>query len=263
MKLAQVPSKFILTLFLMTATTALVAQKIVTESGEAQVRMESNMTEDETRNRAEELAKINAIENAFGTYTEQQMDMTIKDGMTHFNIIGTTKVKGDWIETTSIKFSEDFKKSKTDKGFVTTKYVTCTIKGKVRKSIPRAALEYEILNGPSLLSRTRSYFHEEQLYVYFKSPVNGFLSIFLEDDEAVYRLLPYMNMSDNYQSGVPIKSDTDYLFFSPNDNSFSGNAVDEPRLLTLKTDIEYNFIYIIFSSNNQRNFLLALKILLL
>jgi len=249
MKLAQVPSKFILTLFLMTATTALVAQKIVTESGEAQVRMESNMTEDETRNRAEELAKINAIENAFGTYTEQQMDMTIKDGMTHFNIIGTTKVKGDWIETTSIKFSEDFKKSKTDKGIVTTKYVTCTIKGKVRKSIPRAALEYEILNGPSLLSRTRSYFHEEQLYVYFKSPVNGFLSIFLEDDEAVYRLLPYMNMSDNYQSGVPIKSDTDYLFFSPDDNSFPGNAVDEPRLLTLKTDIEYNFIYIVFSED--------------
>ena len=56
-------------------------------------------------------------------------------------------------------------------------------------------------------------------------------------------------MSDNYQSGVPIKSDTDYLFFSPFNNSFPGNSVDEPRLLTLKTDIEYNFIYIVFSED--------------
>jgi len=242
-------NKLILLSLLLSINLTLNAQKIVTSSGEAQVRVESNMTEDETRNKARELAKINAIENAFGTYTEQQMDMTIKDGMTSFNIIGTTKVKGDWIETTNSKFTEDFKKAKTNLGIINTKYITCTIKGKVRKSTPKATLEYEILNGPSLLSRTHSFYHEEQLYVYFKSPVKGFLSIFLQDDEAVYRLLPYINMSDNYQSGVPIKSDTDYLFFSPDDNSFPGNSVDEPRLLTLKTDIEYNFVYIIFSED--------------
>ncbi len=240
---------FILFLFLTAIATSVSAQKIIKSQGTAQVRMEQNMTENDTRQQAEELAKINAIENAFGTYTAQQMDMTIKDGMTSYNIIGTTKVKGDWIETTSIKFTEDFKKSKTTNGFVSTKYITCNIIGKMRQSVPKAMLEYEILNGPSLLSRTHSFFHEEQLYVYFKSPVGGFLSIFLEDNEAVYRLLPYMNMSDNYQSGVPIKSDTDYLFFSPDDNLFPGNSVDEPRLLTLKTDIEYNFIYIVFSED--------------
>ena len=242
-------NKLILLSLLLSINLTLNAQKIVSTSGEAQVRMERNMTEDETRNKAEELAKINAIENAFGTYTEQQMDMTIKDGMTLYNIIGTTKVKGNWIKTTNIKFTEDLKKSKAENGIVSTKYITCTITGKVRKNIPKATIEYEILNGPDLLSRTHSFYHEEQLYVYFKSPVGGFLSIFLEDDEAVYRLLPYMNMRDNYQSGVPIKSDSDYLFFSPTDNSFPGNSVDEPRLLTLKTDIEYNFIYIIFSED--------------
>jgi hypothetical protein len=227
----------------------LTAQKIVSTTGTETVRMERNMTINETYEKAENLAMINAIENAFGTYAEQQMDMTIKDGMTSYNIIGTTKVKGDWIETTDIKFSEDLKKSKTDNGIVTTKYITCNIDGKVRKSISRAALEYEILNGPNLLSRTQKFYHEEQLFVFFKSPVNGFLSIFLEDNEAVYRLLPYMNMSDNYQSGVPIKSDTDYLFFSQEDNAFPGNAVDEQYLFTLKTDVEYNFIYIVFSED--------------
>ena len=240
---------FILLMLQLTTIITISAQKIIKSQGEAQVRMEQNMTENETRQQAEELAKINAIENAFGTYTAQQIDMTIKDGMTSYNIIGTTKVKGDWIETTNIKFTEDFKKSKTKNGIINTKYITCNIIGKVRESVPKAILEYEILNGTNLLSRTSSFYHEEQLYVFFKSPVSGYISIFLEDNEAVYRLLPYINMSDNYQSGVPINNDTDYLFFSPDDNSFPGNSVDEPRLLTLKTDIEYNFIYIVFSED--------------
>ena len=223
--------------------------QIVRSTGEAQIRMESDMTENETRSKAKELGKINAIENAFGTYTEQQMDMTIKDGTTSYNIIGTTKVNGDWIETIDINFREDFKKEKTANGIISIKYVTCIIKGKVRKSSPKASLEYIILNAPNLNSRTQSFYHEEQLYIYFKSPVEGFISIFLEDEDAVYRVLPYINMRDNCQSGVPIQSDTDYLFFSPDNNPFPNQLVDEPSLLTLKKDIEYNYLYIIFSED--------------
>jgi len=229
--------------------TRLIAQKTVTTTGNAQVRIEMDMTMQQTREMAEQQAIINAIENAFGTYTEQQTDMTIRDGMTSYNIIGTTKVKGDWIETTDLNFSEDMHIEDTKYGRKTVTYINCSIKGRVRESLPKAVLEHQILNAPNLLSRTTSFLHEEQLYVYFKSPVKGYLSIFLEDDEAAYRLLPYMNMVDSYQNGVPVKGDTDYLFFSPADNAFPGNVVDEPRLLSLKKDIEYNFIYIIFSED--------------
>jgi len=246
----KISNKFFLLSFFAIISLSLHAQKIVKTTGVAQVRVEQNMTVDEAYQKAEELAKINAIENAFGTYVEQQMDMNIKDGNATYNIIGSTKVKGDWIETIDEpKFQENFNTENTNHGRADVKYIKCSIKGKVRKSIAKAKIEYVILNTPDIHSRTNSFHHEEQLYVFFKSPVNGFLSIFLEDNEAVYRLLPYMNMSDNYQSGVPIKSDTDYLFFSPDDNAFPGNAVDEPRLLTLKTDIEYNFIYIVFSED--------------
>lgn len=250
LKLVKVSNNLILVLFLLVITLTLNAQKIKKVKGIARVRMELNMTMGETYELAEQQAIINAIEEAFGTYTEQQMDMTIKDGTTSYNIIGTTKVKGDWIETIgepSFKPNSQLENTKYGKQNVT--YITCTIVGKVRKSVPKAELEYIILNSPNLNSRTHSFYHEEQLYVYFKSPVDGFISIFLEDEDAVYRLLPYMNMRDNYQSGVPIKSDTDYLFFSPDDNPFPGNLVDEPRLLTLKKDKEYNSIYIVFSEN--------------
>jgi len=229
--------------------TTLVAQKIVNARGEAQVRVERNKTEAETRELAEQQAMINAIENAFGLYTEQQFDMTIKNGLTTYNTIGTTKVKGDWIETTDIDFSENLHTETIQGERIQVKYITCNVEGRVRQTLPRAGLAYQVLNSPNLLSRTTSFRHEEQLYVYFKSPVSGYLSIFLEDEEAVYRLLPYMNMSDQYQSGVAIKGDTDYLFFSPGDNAFPGNAVDEPRLLSLKQEVEYNYIYLVFSED--------------
>jgi len=240
--------KYILTI-IVAFHISLTFSQTVRSTGEAQVRMEDNMTYTETREYAEELAKINAIENAFGTYTEQQMDMTIKDGKTSYNIIGSTKVRGGWIKTLDIKFTEDFKTEKNNNETVNVKYITCNIKGLVRKSLPKAKLDYEILNHPDIHSRTTSFYHEEQLYVFFKSPVKGWLSIFLEDDNAVYRLLPYVNMRDEYQSGVSVKSDTDYLFFSPDDNSFLGNYVDEQLILSLKQDVEYNYIYIVFSED--------------
>lgn len=241
--------KNLFTLFSFLLISFYLSGQTVRSTGTAQVRMESNMTEIETREYAKELAMVNAIENAFGTYAEQQTDMTIKNGKTSYNIVGTTKVKGDWIQTMDIKFTEDFISEKTNSGLVNVKYITCVIKGKVRRSIPKALIEYEILNHPDIHSRTKSFYHGEQLYVFFKSPVKGWLSIFLEDDDAVYRLLPYVNMKDEYQSGVPIKSDIDYLFFSSNDNFFPGNYVDEQIIFSLKEDVEYNFIYIVFSED--------------
>lgn len=247
LKTFKVPIKFFFLAFLLNASLMLNAQKMVVTTGTSSVPIERNMTENEAYNQAENLAIINAIENAFGTYAEQQMDMTIKEGTTSYDIYGGTKVRGQWIKTIDKKFGENFETQKTDKGIISKKYVTCTIKGKVRQSVPKAILEYEILNDPNLLSRTLSFYNEEELYVYFKSPVNGFLSIFLEDDKAVYRLLPYENMENDYESGVPIINDTDYIFFSPDFNSFPGYSVDEIELYTSKINVEYNYIYIIFS----------------
>lgn len=249
LKISKVPIKIISFVFLLFASLMLNAQKMVITTGKSSVPVERNMTENEAHDKAENLAIINAIENAFGTYTEQQMDMTIKEGITSYNIYGGTKVRGQWIKTIDIKFGNKFVEQKTDNGIISQKYITCTIKGKVRKSVPKAMLEYEILNAPNLLSRTRSFYNDEDLYVYFKSPVSGFLSIFLEDDKAVYRLLPYEDMINDYESGVPIINDTGYIFFSPDHNSFPGHSVDEIELFTSKINVEYNYIYIIFSKD--------------
>ena len=221
-------------------------QKIVKVSGKSEVRMEVFMTETIVREKAKELAIVNALENAFGTYVEQQMDMTINDGKTVYNIIGSTKVKGDWIETTDISFK---KREGTEKGFSgdwKVSYVSCEIKGKARKHMPKANIEFEILNSPDILSRTDKFYDGEQLYLSFKSPVSGFLSIYLDDGTTVYRLLPDTYSPVKFESGVAIKSDKEYLFFSPYKNSLPQPDVEEYLMFT-NQEIEYNYLYVIFS----------------
>ena len=236
-------------LFFIASINFVHAQKIIKANGSAQVRQERNMTFEDATSLAIEKAKINAIESVFGTYVEQQTDMTIEDGITSFNIIGTTRVKGEWIETINepqiktINRKEDSKFGKQD-----VIYIKCIIKGKVRKARPRAMLKSEILNSPNVQSRSSDFIEGEQLYVYFKSPTEGFLSIFLKDDESVYRLLPYSNMTLENKNGVNIQSDIDYLFFSPLHNSFTKSSVDEMIMTLSKEKIEYNYIYIVFSN---------------
>ncbi len=226
------------------------AQKIVRTEGSAQVKQESHMTFIEASNLAIEQAKIAAIEKVFGTYVEQQTDMTIEEGMTFYNIIGSTKVRGEWIETIDEpRITTRIQQINTEGGKRDITWVSCEIKGKVRMVLPRAILNYEILNTPNPQSRTSSFLDGEQLYVYFKSPVDGYLSIFLEDDNGVYRLLPYAEMASEYKNGALVLGDKDYLFFSPSFNSFPLSEVDEIIMNLTKDRTEYNYVYIVFSQD--------------
>lgn len=235
-----------LALFLLIEVGPLSAQKIVQAAGKSQVRMENNMTTEDVYSLAEQQAKINAIEKEFGTYVEQQTDMTLAEGRTSYNIIGTTKVKGDWIKTISINFSEDLRLETGVYGKQNVKYITCNIKGKVRKSAPKANIDFEILNCPDVACRTSDFVDGEQLYIYFQSPVDGYLSIYVDEGDITYRLLPYVLMSDDFQSGVFVESDTEYLFFDEKYNAYKSSVVDEIVMFTTK-NVEYNTIYIVFA----------------
>lgn len=246
MKRKKIGISFILALFMFGGISTLSAQKIVQADGKSQVRMENNMTTEEAYNLAEQQAKINAIENEFGTYVEQQTDMTLTEGRTSYNIIGTTKVKGDWIKTTGIKFSEDFRLESGTYGKQNVKYISCAIKGKVRKSTPKANIDFLILNCQDEACRTTDFLDGEQLYLYFQSPVNGYLSVYVDEGDITYRLLPYVLMSDDYQSGVFVEGDRQYLFFSEKFNAFKNSVVDEILMFTTKK-VEYNTVYVVFA----------------
>jgi len=221
------------------------AQNVQRATGSAQVRLESNLSKEDTRKKAEELAKIDAIQNVFGSYVQQQTSLTIVSGRSDFSIIGTTKVRGTWIRTAEISFSEESKVVRGVFGDENELWITCTIVGFVKPVSPKAAIEYQLRNCEIPECRTTSFLSGEQLYLSFKSPVRGHLSIFLDDGNMIYRLLPYTT-SDN--SSIVVNADIPYLFFSPkyyNDLPAS-EFIDEIELYTLRQR-EINYIYIVFS----------------
>jgi len=239
---------------------SLLGQKIVKTRGESgPVRIESNMTEQDARQIALEKAKIDAIEDVFGAYVEQETDITIEDGKTSFHIIGGTKVKGYWIETFNgfPKYTERTETVKSDyeDGFVN--WIECVIEGKAKEVTPLAQIDYEILNLPDVLGRTDEFESGESFYLFFKSPVDGYLSVFLEAGETVYRLLPYSEMDIENRSAVRIKEDMEYVFFSGDreHDYFKDSRVDEYELFTY-LEMEYNYVHIVFSTESYKKPLL-------
>lgn len=225
------------------------AQRITRSEGTSQVRVERNMTKDEAYRKAIELAKINAIENEYGTYVEQQTQLTIKSGTSDFYIVGNTKVKGIWVrDIESPKTKEEYREETGQFGTEKVLWITCHVKGEVKPIKPRPDIEYQVRNCKFPTCRTTSFLSGEQLYLWFKSPVRGYLSVFIDDGQMVYRLLPYSNMND--QSSYEVTGDENYLFFSSESHKGGDLNVkpDEIELYTLQKS-EYNTLVIVFSTN--------------
>lgn len=224
----------------------LIAQKGIRAEGTSQVRVESFVTKDQARELAEELAMINAIESEFGSYVEGGADMHLKNGRVDFDIIGETRVKGEWVRTLDISFDEETVTEKGEYGKEQVTWITCNIVGEIRECEARANLEVLTLNGPSKAFRETSFLDGEQMYLYFKSPVDGYLSVFLDDGYTAFRIFPYASMG--MLSAVEVKGDKDYILFSRDDSySFDEDYIRDIAKLTTDEDIEYNNIYAVFS----------------
>ena len=228
-------------------TESCFAQKIRTETGSAQIKIEKTMSKETALLKVEELAKINAIENAFNTYVEQEANITINSGKSDFRIIGSTKVKGEWIETLDKKLTEDTRDEIGQFGKEKTIWITCNIKGRIKEATPKANIEFATLSCPRLNCRSTTFTSGEQLYLYFKCPLDGYLSVYLDDGNTVNRLIPYTNSQNS--SSVNVKADKEYFFFVKGENGFELEKPDEIELYALKKQ-EYNTLYIIFSETN-------------
>jgi hypothetical protein len=242
---------FISIFFLLVASLASYAQKKFNAAGEAQMKVENNVSKDEIRQKVKDLAIINAIENELGTYVEQESNIDIQDGKTSFNIIGNSRVKGEWLETKKEEFIEDTRIVEGSYGKETEVWLTCKISGIVREIIkPKLAFEYQALNCPEIHCRQNRFNNGESLYIFFKSPSSGFLSIYLTDDEVAYRILPYSEMSAYYLDAVPVNADKDYIFFSSEADYFSNfpPELTDQLELTTEQDIEYMRLIIVFST---------------
>lgn len=229
-------------------------QKIYVAKGTAKVRMEDHLSREETIEIAREQAIYNAIESLFGSHVSKDAFVDIEDGESSVTIKGDSEIKGEWLKTTKESFHEETRKVKNPdgKGQKSEIWIVFSIEGKVREiTSPLINLEFLSLDCPNLDCATTDFNNGDSFYLYFKTPENGYLSVYLADSKQAFRLLPYSEMSTEYLHNVPVKADNEYILFNPDRTSdyfenFPYYYADE---ISLDTEDEQEFfkLYLIFS----------------
>lgn len=201
----------------------------------------------EAKKIALERAQIKAIEDAFGSIVSQSSTTALSNingvSDTQFFSVGGSDVKGEWIETIGEpKYGNIFYQ---DNMLV----VPCSVKGKIRQ-IKTNIIDYIALplrNGAEKKYESYQFIVGDDLFLYFKSPIDGYLSVFLVDESAkcVYCALPYRNSDGNPKE---IQADKEYILFSKKDCELSERIFVDEYVMTANDNLEFNDFYILFST---------------
>jgi len=228
-------------------------QKVRNASGSAQSRLEAHMSKDELKEELRKQAIIQALENEFGSHVEQETFVDIEDGNTTFRITGATTVRGEWLKTTDERFTEQLKEVKINGQRQFELWITCEISGKVRAvEKPSIDFQFETGNCPRNDCHTSIFKNGESMFLFFNTPREGYLSVYVIEEDIAYRLLPYQQMSEAYPNAVPVEANKEYVFFSnfrEHDYfmDFSYTLADELLMVTDKEE-EYLKFYVIYST---------------
>ena len=233
-------------IILMIFSLSVHAQKVKTIEGEYTYHAPENVSLQEARNTALYRAQIQALADEFGTLVSQsnltQVENTNGTSNTSFLSLGSSDVKGEWIETIG---KPEYQVSYDQEMLV----VTCRVKGRAREIIS-ASIEYHakiLKNGTEDKFESDQFLNGDALYLSFQSPIKGFLAVYLVDaEEHAYCILPYRNQ----ETGIyPIRANQRYLFFDMNNAPESDRVFLDEYYMTCSGTSEQNQIYVIFSPN--------------
>lgn len=233
---------------------------IVVTKGEATVEWYQEVeSKSDAKNRAEERAKINALENAFGTvvvqgnstYIENVNTGTKTRTKTVFNMIGDTYVKGEIVDV----LKNDFKEHKQVEGRGRKKtvkiFIECNVKLKAREiADAKIDIKAHTLSNNMKNFQTNTFYEGDELYIYFQSPVPGYLTAFIDNGKTSERILPYEGMGEKYINGLPVETDKEYIFFSvAEDHQYFDDFENYEIVLVPDKDLELNRVFVIFSKD--------------
>lgn len=248
MDISKSIKRLLLAALLVHCCNIIVAQKTIRVYGEYTYRGSENVSLAEAKRIALECAKIQALADAFGTVLSRINSTNVinKDGHTtvDFMTIGASEVRGEWIETIGEPvYSEPFY----EQNMLVLKV---KVEGRARE-IRGAGIAYEarlLRNGTEPRFESDTFRSGDDLYLYFKSPANGFLTVYLHDEtmNLVYCLLPYKSSS---VAAYPIEHDHPYVFFSAKAATADERNIVDEYTMTCTHVVEHNTVYIIFSPN--------------
>ncbi len=215
------------------------AQKVRNVSGEYTYYPPENMSIEQAKNMAVERARLDAIAREFGANVSQTNTVSVSaengSSETNFQSLGTTEVNGDWLADT-----KDPEIQIAYEGNMLV--VSVRVWGKVRER-KRADFELSIRTLCNGIESER-FKNNDRFSVRFRSPVKGYFSIWLADDNLrqVYCLLPYENANGQARE---VHSRQEYTMLSTADPLY---PYREETILTTDRESEFNRLVFIFST---------------
>lgn len=235
---------FLLLAAFLTALPAFAGVKTV--KGEFTYYGDKTESREDCRRHALEGARISALAKEFGTVVSQdtyQSDLLDARGeSTYFSSLSSTAVKGEWIADEG---EPEFDYSLDNDGCY---IVRCRVVGKARE-ISNESTDFNasvLRNGTDLKNADTRFRSGDDMYLYLRVPVDGYVAAFLVDEKnSVFSLLPYQNHNG---SDVKVRRNRDYVFFDSARADASHGTVDELQLTT-DAPAERNRLYVVFSPN--------------
>lgn len=212
----------------------------------AEIFATADESENSGRQRAIEEARIEGIRKHFGLSLRQTNEITdrVQGGPQAYSVT-TTDVNGEWIE--------DFKNPKVEISPAEGgKKYKATVYGLARRiSRQHVDLDVRLLYGTdSERQQCKGDYNEgDNFYLYFCSPIDGYLVVYLRDDDedqTMQAILPYDGQGGE---AYPIKADKEYIFFSKEmAEPEMARATSSFKLYSRKQK-DVNVAYIVFSPN--------------
>lgn len=218
------------------------AQKVVKECASFTYYAEGNESPNQAKQKALEGARLQVIANAFGTVISQSTTSSdrVENGQekNYFFQLSDSEVKGEWVEDVGEpKYQVEYAQEML--------IVTCTVCGRVRE-LSNTATNFEatvLKNGTEQRFADTSFHNGDDIYLWFRSPVDGYVAVYLIDEQmTAYCLLPYM---DNATGQHAVKHNEEYVFFSTQKSK--NRAPADEYTMTCENDLEQNRLYVIFS----------------
>lgn len=231
---------------LLTLAFSLYSQKVQKVSAKYTYYAPETMSVEEAKHTALKYAKIQAIANEFGTVVSQSTSLIAadKNGTSDENFfsVAETDVKGEWVET----IGEPMYDIRFENHHIV---ITCQVKGKAREVV-NAKVEFiakPLRNGTSLKYESTDFKDGDDLYLYFQSPIDGNLAIYLleETSQKVYCILPYKGQKDI--TSFPIKANKEYILFSRMYGERGEKGLIDEYALSCENKREFNTLYVLFS----------------
>lgn len=222
------------------------SQKLKKVESEYTYYAPESMSLEQAKQIALERAKIQVIADEYGTVVSLTNFTTVinNEGKSAIDLqsIGYSDLRGEWIETIGnpnydISYSDGMQS------------VYVKVKGKIREiKSSYAQIRAKLLrNMPELRYESAEFHNNDDLFVYFLSPINGFLSIYLIDNSGTaFCLLPYARQSEG---AFTIEANKEYILFNKSNVGLSDQSIIDEYIMTCGTNPESNKLAIIFSEN--------------